>query len=120
MTKVTSNIFSMVKKLVEAGSTYKEVAEYFKLSTWTVGMIARSESLEEYKNNCIVVRTQQNKKKVEPKEEPKEPIVKDEKLPGGTMSANYQINRIYEALKEQNKFLALISEKMAYIVEQLS
>ena len=41
-------------------------------------------------------------------------------MPGGTVSANYQMNRVCELLKEQNETLKLISNKLAFIVDELT
>ena len=126
--KVTDEVFSCVKRLLSTGAPYAEISNYMKISTWAVGMIAKSEDMTEYKNICAAVRLR-NKPKVEPKKEeppkmePKNdntPKIEDLKMPGGTLSSGYQMNRIYEALKEQNEHLKLISNKLAFIVEALT
>ena len=42
------------------------------------------------------------------------------KQPGGTLSAGYQINRIVELLKAQNETLTILSNKVAFIVDELT
>ncbi|MBO5959317.1 MAG: hypothetical protein J6Q65_04260, partial [Lentisphaeria bacterium] len=58
------------------------------------------------------------KEQEKPQEKP-EPILTDLRMQGGTISANYQINRMYELLKKQTETLTLISNKLAFIVCEL-
>lgn len=118
--KVTESTFRHAKLLLKAGETQKGVAEYLDLSRGTVGIIDRSETLDEYRNNIAALYSGSRGKTVK-KEPEKEPEIKveDLKLPGGTMSGNYQLNRIFEQLKAMNETMTLISNKLAFIVEDL-
>lgn len=123
--KVTAETYSDVKRLLNHGETQAKVAEFMNLSKWTVGMIARSTDLDGYYKDCVDIRKKKPEQKVPEKQkpetkEPEELVVSDYKLPGGTLSANYQINRMIRLLEEQNKSLELISNKLAFIVEALT
>lgn len=119
--KVDERMFDHVKLLLKAGSTYKEAAEYLGLSSWTVGVIAHADSFDEYRNALVAMRAP--KKPKEPKiitpEVQAQPIG-DYKLPGGTLSANYQLNRAIQALEQMNKTLELLSNKVSFIVDELT
>lgn len=110
-TKIDLNMFNAVKVLLNGGATQREAAEYMKISPNTVYRIAKSESFDEYRNEVYV-----QGKKTYPKNETSETV----KRPEEKCSSSYQLNRIYDALKQQNELLALISNKLAYVVEQLS
>lgn len=118
--KVTESTFRHAKLLLKAGETQKGVAEYLGISKWTAGLIDRSDSFDEYKNNIAALYSKSKEKTVK-KEPEKEPEIKveDLKLPGGTMSGNYQLNRIFEQLKNLNETMTLISKKLTFIVEDL-
>ena len=99
------------------------------VSLATIGRIKQAANYEEYKSltgTAMYLATQKNKKQKEEKPEPitqapaPAPVVEDLKLPGGTMSASYQLNRIYELQKKQVETLILISNKLAFIVDELT
>lgn len=128
--KVTSKIYDCVKLLFENGATYKEAADFFHLSLATVNTIKASDSFEEYKHMAMMRGSKwkaANKKKqvetakpeVKPEAKP-ETVLTDDKQKGGTISANYQVSRIYELLKQQNETLTMISNKLAFIVDELT
>lgn len=120
--KVTQSVFNCIKMLLAGGASHKECAEYMNLSTITVGRIKRAETFEDYKQSVIMAKLHSGKpvsvpvpeSTPEPEEEkPEKPKTVDA---GGT----YQMNRLIELMKEQNELLKAISNKMAFIVEQLS
>lgn len=125
-TKVTQKVWECVKLLFENGATYNEAADFMKLSIATVNTIKASDSYEEYKHMAIVRSakwsSKQKKAKEQAKQEtkPEETVLTDDKQKGGTISANYQVSRIYELLKKQNETLTLISNKLAFIVDELT
>lgn len=123
--KVDEKTYDHAKLLLNGGATLKVAAEHLGLSTWTVGMIGRSENMEEYKHMCSSRYEKKGKKEKKPDPKPENPEQKNDnppdlKLPGGTMSGAYMMNRIIHLLEDQNKSLELISKKLAFIVEQLS
>lgn len=135
--KVDDRIFNGVKTLLKSGASQRQVGEYMQISSWTVGMIGRCETLDEYRL-MMEQRRLENAEKKKAKKAPPEPeqtsmalnpdvwavkpdeVIQDMKLPGGTMSATYQFNRMIEAMKKQSELLELISNKLAFIVEMLS
>lgn len=124
-TKVTQNVWQCVKLLFENGATYQEAADFMKLSIATVNTIKASDSYEEYKHMAIVRSAKWSAKQKKAKQEIKqeetpETVLTDDRQKGGTISANYQVSRIYELLKQQNETLTLISNKLAFIVDELT
>lgn len=116
--KINEKIFRAVKQLTEGGATIQECADYFMVSHATVSRIRSAQTYEEYRHMVQIACLENKKRNTQKKEE--KPEIKDEKQPGGTLSANYQMNRLYEQMKAQTELLKLISEKMAFIVEQLA
>ena len=115
-------MFDAVKLMLESGSEPREIANFMKISVMTVNRIAKSQDFTEYRNIVayLTINGRNSKKKEPEKKEPeKEPIITDMKMPGGTISANYQINRMYEMMKKQVELLTLISNKLAFIVCEL-
>lgn len=130
-TTVTTKVFDAVKLLLESGAKYEEVSKFFNISHSTIGRINKAQDFAEYKHMTSaavwMAKRDANKAKREaekPKEQEKpqekpEPILTDLRMQGGTISANYQINRMYELLKKQTETLTLISNKLAFIVCEL-
>lgn len=116
--KVDEKMYNHAKLLLKGGATIKKAAECLGISSWTVGMIGRTDDLEEYRKACN--ERNEKQKKVPEKKPVKNDNPPDLKLPGGTMSSAYMMNRIIHLLEDQNKSLELISNKLAFIVEQLS
>ena len=96
-TKVDEKIFKAVKAMQAGGATANQISECLGVSLATVYRIAQANSFSEYGA---------------PKKAP-------ETAPTPTANA-YINNRVYELIKQQNELLALISNKLAYIVEQLA
>lgn len=132
--KVDDRIFNGVKTLLKSGASQRQVGEYMQVSSWTVSMIARSETLDEYRN-LMEQRRLNNQEKKKAEQTPPEPeqtsmtlspdvwAVTPDALPAGasgTMISNYQFNRMAELMKQQNELLGSISEKLNFIVEMLS
>ena len=106
---VTESMFKAVKTLISGGASYKECAEYMQIGYSTVCRIASAETFDEYRQiiAAINIKINESKKKAE---EPK-PV-------NGT--SIYQTNRVIELLKQQNELLTIVSNKLAFIVEQLA
>ena len=134
---IDENRFQIIKMLLNGGEQHKKIAEYMRTSLATVQRIQGSDSFEEYKSILKAMYY----KKVEKKEkeiaeanapalapapapivqiQPQAPVLQDEKLHGGTLSANYRINQMYEMMKTQTETLKLISNKLAFIVDELT
>ena len=112
--RLTENQFSAIKTLLKGGASQAEAAQYMKVSPNTAFWVNKAETFEEY-TNMMAERHLSRKQAHKP-----EPALQDDKQKGGTLSANYQMNRVIELLKAQNDLLTQISNKLAFIVEQLS
>lgn len=116
--KVDEKVYEHVKILQKSGASYKKISELVDLAQCTVMRIAHSDSFDGYREFVRENSRLASGKKPEDKPEERKP--EDLKLPGGTLSNAYMMNRIIRLLEDQNKTLELISNKMAFIVEQLS
>jgi hypothetical protein len=112
--KLTESKYNAIKTLLKGGASQQEAAEYMQVSGNTVWWINKSEDYKDYIQAQEIRLLQKKRKEAEP-----EKSVTDDKQKGGTISANYQINRIYELLKTQNETMKLISNKLAFIVDEL-
>ena len=123
--KLTVRQFSAIKTLLKGGATQAEAAEYMHVSPNTAFWVNKAETYEEYLN-MQAERVLGKKKQVaaikakETKENQPEATETALKQPGGTLSAGYQINRIVELLKAQNETLTILSNKVAFIVDELT
>ena len=117
--KVDQKLFSAAKILFENGATTTEVARYLKISEETARRIKNSESLEEYRQEVSAIKASYAAR--HKKEGKKEEITLDKTSPK-TMDAKdyYMVTKLIKAVEEQNEILKLISNKIVYIVEQLS
>lgn len=138
-TKITPNIFRAVKIMLKGGATYEECCEFFHISDASVWRISKAENYDEYRNEVAARSRAMNakvaaKKKQEaeqaaaaavPEPEPEKKLEKVEYVapqvtPGGFMASSYQTNRIIEELAKQNEILKIISNKLAFIVDELT
>ena len=120
-TQVTPERFRAVKQMIAGGAIHREVAEVMDLSVHTVGMISRAASLEEYRetvNGSKYVR--RFRPAATPPPAPALPPTPAPSPAPSPLAGQYQMNRIMEALKEQNEHLKLISNKLAFIVDELT
>lgn len=122
--KVTKGIFKAIKILLDSGESQTNCAEQFDLSRQTMRLINMSETYEEYKHNSIVNSTQYKKKMAAIKAKDNEAFERDEPT---QQVANYKptiqiqaTHYMMEELRKQNELLAGISNKLAFIVEELT
>lgn len=123
--RITENIYNAVKMILKGGATAQETAKAMGISTNSVYRINKCGTYEEYVNlahmNGSARYREGTKQETEQKTEQKaEAIAEPVKQQGGTLSAGYQLNRIYDALKEQNEILRSLSNKVAFIVDELT
>lgn len=127
--KVTQSVFNCIKTLLAGGASHKECAEYLNLSTITVGRINRAETFEDYKQSLIMAKLHVGKtvsvsepeQKPEPEHKPEperkpEPEAMERKQTIVIQATHYMM----EEQKKTNELLTLISNKLSFIVEQLS
>lgn len=121
--KMTESKYTALKILLNGGATVKEAAQYMQVSTAVVYAVKNTADFAEYCQNSAErdARRKQNAAiRIKAEQAAKEATKEPERQPGTAMTSTYQMNRVYEALKTQNEFLKLISEKLAFIVEQLA
>ena len=116
--KVTPGIFAAAKRLQASGAILNEVCEYFNLSDRTVYRIINNETFEDY--NADTWEKRQQAKAIAVKEKEQEPavqVVRHEHEQSVTIIANHYMA---EELKTQSRLLELISNKLAFIVDELT
>ena len=116
--KVTPGIFAAAKRLQASGASLNEVCEYFNLSDRTVYRIFNNETFEDYNTDTWEKRQQAKAIAVKEKEqEPAVQVVRHEHEQSVTIIANHYMA---EELKTQSRLLELISNKLAFIVDELT
>ena len=116
--KVTPVIFAAAKRLQASGASLNEVCEYFNLSDRTVYRIFNNETFEDYNADTWEKRQQAKAIAVKEKEpEPAVQVVRHEHEQSVTIIANHYMA---EELKTQSRLLELISNKLAFIVDELT
>ena len=123
--KITKELFDAAMILYKGGAKTTEVSRYLGISESTARRMRQSGKYEKYDkyrndlNERMKAKKQKEKTKLQPIEEPEAVQVDFEdafwkkRMLGRLMDQN-------EKTDEMIKTLKLISEKMAYIVEQLS
>lgn len=120
--RITREIYTAVKFMLKGNASASETAASLGISTNSVNRIRNSETYDEYVENTRLggsARYREGVKNQLKEAETAKPV-EDLKQPGGTLSGNYQINRIFEQQKQTNDLLKMISDKLAYIVQQLT
>ena len=120
--QVTLSIFNCVKRLLMSDAPTEEIVEYMGISSTTVNRIKRSEDFEEYKNMTYATagairakEKQKNEQAQEPKALPPQEVIHKHEQ-SVTVIANHYMA---EQLQEQTKLLTIISNKLAFIVDEL-
>lgn len=114
--KVTQGLFDAVKICLN-GSSVSETAKFMKLSQDVVRMIRDAENLEEYKA-LMFAKCNQKKKQVAA-------IKAKEEAPAQTVEHKHSViiqatHYMESELKKQTELLTLISNKLAFIVDELT
>lgn len=129
-TKITVNIFTAAKILTEDGASIAEIAKYLKISDASVKYIRQAENYDEYKAIVAAVSAKQTAKrraaKKTEKEEPKlvslpekkeeRPVQVVEHRQTVTVQATWAMT---QEMQKTNKLLESISNKLAFIVDEL-
>jgi len=119
--KITPGIFNAVKRLQACGATVKEVMEYFTLSDSTVRRCFNSETLEEYEAETAVRASALRRSAVKKQNEPETLPVQQEVIHKHEQSVTVIANHyMAEQLQKQTELLTLISNKLAFIVDELT
>ena len=129
--KLTERQFSAIKMLLKGGATQKEAAEYMQVSHNTAYLVDKAESFEEYLHmqaEMVLKRKQVAaiKAKGEPQEKPQEkPQEIKEQTPATQVIEHRQTVTVQatwamtQEMQKTNKLLELISNKLAFIVDEL-
>ena len=133
--RIDEKIYKTIKLMLKGGASHEEIREFKPISYETMRRIDRTDSYQGYlelqrrylanRDRNRILKQEQDESKPEDKPEDKpeetpETVLTDDRQKGGTISANYQVSRIYELLKQQNETLTLISNKLAFIVDELT
>ena len=122
--KITKGIFDAAKLLIENGANNTEVAKYLKVSNDVVAMFRKSETYEEYQTLMYEysLKLRQRAAAIKAKEEPKPETPQTpppqivEHRQTVTVQATWQMT---QEMKQTNELLKQISNKLAYIVDEL-
>lgn len=129
---ITEALFIAIKSLLDTGATYAEVEKYYKVSVSTSKRIKDSANYAEYKQMLAAMsiaykeKYAGNRKKSKPEEE--KPVTQEpvDKAPTTQIVEHRQsvtiqaTHYMMQEMQETNKLLKDISNKLAFIVEQLS
>ena len=140
--KVTKGIFEAIKMLTKGGASIDECTEYMGVSHATVSRIRAAENYEDFMQSrrlaAIAVKRerelkehqeqqkkerekQQEKPAEKPVEQPAQPVQPVPQVIEHRQTVTVQATHfLMEELKQQNELLKAISNKLAFIVEQLS
>ena len=116
--KIDIKAFKAVKTMLSGGATIEETSEFLDVSPATISRIRQSETYEEYRQIIAAMWVKQKAQEQQESKPTAEPAPAPVPVPMSLNQGSLN-NRIYELLKEQNEMLKLISNKMAFIVEQL-
>lgn len=130
-TVIDQEMFSVIKILIKSGETHAKIAEYMKVSTATVHRIRASETYEEYRNIMKAMAAQKKQKYAkEHKKEESAPVQTDavpvQPEPQVQVVEHRQSIKIEAThymmteMQKTNELLALISNKLAFIVDELT
>lgn len=123
--KLTESKFNAIKILLKGGASIKEAAGYMQVGEATISRVKQAETWEEYVQQtaarALAAREYTAKKtaaasKPEPAPAPAQPakVIHESSV---TIQATHYMT---EELRKINETLALISNKLAYIVDQLT
>jgi DeoR/GlpR family transcriptional regulator of sugar metabolism len=130
--KLTESTYKAVKIMLNGGATIDEVVEYLKLSSSTVRRIRATQNYEEYaeerrakaymQSKAIAARKAEAAKKAE---ETKQEELKPAEAPAQVVEHRQSVTVIAnhymaEQLQKQTELLTLISNKLAFIIDQLT
>ena len=131
--KVTEKIYSACKTLFESGATIQEVSDFFKLSKNTALYIKNSDTLEDYRHRMVAVKMEYEKRKHDKKLAEVKKVAQevgaipasDVKPPQMSDITKHTVIAMpthwtMTELQKTNELLTQISNKLAFIVEQLT
>ena len=136
--KVTESKFKAIKILLKSGATYAEISESMQVSYCVIGYIKNSDTFEDYRHKSYVT-SGGYRKKLKKQQEEQEKAAQQNQKKAGESSANEQTEEkqpqivehrqtitvqafhfMLEEQKKTNELLTLISNKLAFIVAELT
>ena len=128
--KITQERFNAVKICLESGNTISGTARFMKMSDVTVRLIRDSETYEEYKHNAyeftVKYKTKELDRKqvaaIKAKEKEQEPVASETPVRAYVNPTVVKVEATHymmQELQRTNELLALISNKLAFIVDEL-
>ena len=125
--KMTPSKFKAIKIMLNGGATARECAEYMECSTGTVSTVRASETFEEYINNLHAKYDKAKSKPEKPQTAPapvKEPEPAPQQTPVQIVEHRQTVtiqatHYMMQELQKTNEYLKLISNKLAFIVDEL-
>lgn len=112
-THMDEQTFNTIKLMLKGGATPEQIRVFKPISRETLRRVVRTESYTEYRELQEKYANSSAKNILQRNEANQEPASK-------ALSDNYQMNRIYEALKRQNEILELLTNKVSFIVDELT
>ena len=121
--KITEGQFKAIKTLLRGGATQKEAAEYMQVSTNTAFWVDKAETFEEYQHmNAERHLAHKRVAAIKAKEaeqatpaQPAAPQVVEYRQNVTIQATHYMMQK----LEETNSLLKMISNKLAFIVDEL-
>lgn len=123
--KVTKGVFDAVKLLLQSGATASEIKKYFNICGDVVGWIRHAETYEEYTN----ANYERNQRRIEKRQKAAVAIKAKEQQaeqrtehPAQDVKQTVMVQLPYiltQEIKRQNELLEAISNKLAFIVQDL-
>jgi hypothetical protein len=125
--KLTEGQFKAIKTLLRGGATQKEAAEYMQVSTNTAFWVDKAETFEEYQHmNAEKHLAHKRVAAIKAKEAEKTAAQATPAQTAAPQVVEYRQNVTIQAthymmqkLEETNSLLKLISNKLAFIVDEL-
>lgn len=138
---IDKKMFDCIKILLEGKASYTEIQEFTNVGRTTVSRIAHSESWEDYQQQMAAMRAAWHCRVAEKKAEEQAAAEKEKEekakaakaaaeavkavpaaslIPQPKADPVYGANRICELLTHQNEILKAISNKLAFIVDELT
>lgn len=129
--KVTQGIFDAVKICLKSGNSVAETARFMKLSQDVVRMMRDAETLDEYRAIMAAksLHNKQNRQiaaiKAKQAEKPAQPVQQVMPLTEVPNELRYNVQvqatrYMEEQIRKQTELLTIISNKLAYIVDELT
>lgn len=116
--KVTQGVFDAVKLLLKSGAKYDDIKKYFNIGKDIIGYINHSETYEEYKH-ALYEKNHKNRVTKEQVAAIKAKEAAKAEEPPVQKTQVVIPYHVIEKLDKTNEYLKAISNKLAFIVDEL-